>query len=51
MNQDRLAAALIESALDAVIVMNQDGRVVQEGFMVTLVECLLAARIVEADPG
>ena len=32
-------------------ILNQDGRVVQEGFMVTLVECLLAARIVEADPG
>jgi PAS domain S-box-containing protein len=29
MNQDRLAAALIESALDAVIVMDQGGRVVE----------------------
>jgi len=32
-------------------ILNQDGRVVQEGHMVTLVECLLAARIVETDGG
>ena len=32
-------------------ILNQDGRVVQEGYMVTLVECLLAARIVEPHDG